>query len=138
VQDDDETPADDQEALLTKYLEALSETIRVPADSATKIVEAVRELLAAFPMEGGSPGPAQDTALGAQRSLPAFSELTRNPSGLSQLQSLSMLAAVVRWFSSESGLSEAEILERLGPDVQELREFHQSIIEYVTQDVRDE
>jgi hypothetical protein len=113
VQDDDETPADDLKGLLTEWAGAVSEVTRVTADTGTKVIEAVRELLTAFPMPSESPGPTQNTASGDQRSLSTAAELTQSPSGLSQYQSLAMLAGIVRWFSRESGRSEAEILDGL-------------------------
>jgi hypothetical protein len=134
MQDDGATPADDLEALLTKYTEAISESTRVKADTGIKIIAAIRELLAFSPGDE-RPGSAQSTVPDNRRLPSTFAELTQNPSGLSQLLSLSMLAAIVRWFSSESGRSEAEILEELAADLQGLRNFGQSVTQQITQDL---
>lgn len=80
-----------------------------PADTGLKVIEAVRELVTSCT------GPGTDTAPppGEHGSLPTLSELTQNPNGVAQYQSIAMLAATVRWFSAETRRSEAEILEGL-------------------------
>jgi hypothetical protein len=80
-----------------------------PADTGLKVIQAVRELVTSFT------GPDADAApaLGEDGNLPTLGELTQNPNGFAQYQSIAMLAATVRWFSAESGRSEAEILEGL-------------------------
>lgn len=137
MQDDDETPGDEHKDALMRYSESLSKSIRAQAGTTTKIIEVVRELLAAFPVETEGPGPAQNTALGDHSWLLAFGELAQKPTGLSQMQSLSMLAAVIRWFSIESGRSEAEILERLAAPSEEFRDEIPSVIKQIVKDFRD-
>jgi hypothetical protein len=140
VQDDNETPADDLETALAKYTESVSKLIRTQTDTATKIIEAVREYLAALPREEESPGLAQNTAPSDERMLLALGKLIENSSGLGplgQMQSLNMLAVLVLWLSNESGRSEAEILEQLGAIFADLGSA-QSLIEYVTREFHDE
>lgn len=140
VQDDNETPADDLETALAKYMESVSKLFRTQTDTATKIIEAVREYLAALPREEESPGPAQNTAPSDERMLLAWGKLVENSSGLGplgQMQSLNMLAVLVLWLSNESGRSEAEILEQLGTIFADSGSA-QSLIGYVTREFRDE
>jgi hypothetical protein len=55
---------------------------------------------------------------GDQRTRPVLLELTDGPNGLMQLQSLLMVAGLVRAFSQESGRQEEEILEELAANLQ--------------------
>ena len=93
------------------------------ADTGTKLIEAVRELLLLSSSESReSPGPTQTRATGDEASPSAMEELMQNPSGMSQYQSLAMMAGLVRWFSHESGRSEGEILEALEANYRDLRQ----------------
>jgi hypothetical protein len=73
--DDSEMPADDLEAALTKYTESVSELFRTQTDTATKIIEGVREYLTALPREEGNPGPAKSMAIADERMLLAWGKL---------------------------------------------------------------
>jgi hypothetical protein len=90
----------------------VSDQLRVTEESGTKIIQAVRELLSAFPLRE-NPGQDDTTGPGDQRTQPITTDLIQNPTGLAQYQSLAMLAALIRWFSRESGRTEAELLEEL-------------------------
>jgi len=120
VQEDDERSpgAPDAAAKSMQWRAAASEA----ADTGTKVIEAVRELLTAFPMPGESRHTTPTRVTRDEGSPSAMVELTQNPSGMSQYQSLAMMAGLVRWFSRESGHSEAEILEALEANYRDLRQ----------------
>ena len=80
-------------------------------DAGTKVITAVREILTSISMPGEGRGPTSTTTPGNVKAFATVGELTQNPDGMTQYQSLALLAAIVRWFSRESGRSEEEILE---------------------------
>jgi hypothetical protein len=128
VQDKAEALGGDQAGLAREWRGRVTDQQRAAEESRTKIIQAVRELLSSFPMPTDSEGrpdtlsisweqarthAAATSESGGQRTRPVLSDLTDGPNGLTQLQSLQMLAAVIRAFSQESGRPEAEILQKL-------------------------
>jgi hypothetical protein len=95
-----------------KYTQSATNNINSQADAGTRNIEMVRKLLAAFPSPPEEPGLSDTTHF--QRWLDVFGELNDKPmSKPCQVQSVTLLANIIRWFSMESGRSEEEILERL-------------------------
>lgn len=140
MQDDEQVPVDDLEHALSRYTQSLAKLIRVQTDTGTKIVEAVREFLHAIPVGGEDLDKEQIITPAGPTAAFALGRLVDNSAELGQLgqlQSLQMLAAVIRWFSIESGRSEAEILERLGECLSDFESFGRSIEADVTQSIRD-
>jgi hypothetical protein len=130
VQDRAESLGGDQAELAREWRTQVADQQRAAEESWAKIIQAVRELLArsAMPRRARAtgtppasartrPGQARTTPeSGHQRTAGVLSDLTDSPNGLTQLQSLLMLAAVIRAFSQESGHPEAEILAELAAD----------------------
>jgi len=140
VQDRDATPDDELEASLARYTASAAEWARVQAESGPSIIAAVRDYLAALPVEGESLDRAQSTGPDDQGALVALGNLAERSRGLgelAQIQSLALLAAVVRWFSSESGRSEAEILDTLESPFREGEDETLAAIQQVEQSLHD-
>jgi hypothetical protein len=140
---DSEAPRDDVEAaLVNKYMESVANFFQVQAEPAIKIIEAVREYLAALPGEDANPGPARKPA-SEERALLAYGKLIDRSRALTelgplaQLQSLNMLAVVVRRLSDESGRSVTEILDQLRTGFTDFSDT-QSLIQRVVRYPRDE
>jgi len=67
-----------------------------------------------------------------------FGELGEEPmSKPCQVQSVTLLAVVIRWFSTESGRSEEEILERLEKPYLDSSDQGLNIIQQVSENLRD-
>ena len=137
VPDKNETPDDELEAALTKYTETASKSIRAQADTGKRIIETVREYLAASPIESESTSLAQKAACEDQRTLPAIGKLAKNSSTMGEMQALSLLAVVIRWFSIESGRPEEQILERLAAPFVEGENESLSLVQRAAQDLRN-
>jgi len=77
-----------------------------PLDTGNLVLQAVRELLTAFPMPGtGDPSkPPEGSAL---------SQLMQEPTAMTQYQSLAMLAAIIRWAAHETARTEEELVDEL-------------------------
>lgn len=86
-------------------------TLNPAADAGKVVLQAVRELLTAFP-KPGAPVQAPDGPLGP--SLPTLSQVMQAPTGMTQYQSLAMLAATIRWVAHETSLTEEAVLDELG------------------------
>jgi len=131
MRDDAEASGDDLERLLQAIAEraesqggdvaelsrewraGVFDQLRLTEESRTKVIQAVRELLSEFPMGRENPGQEDTSGPGDERTQPVTTDLIQNPNGLAQYQSLAMLAALIRWFSRESGRTEAELLDEL-------------------------
>jgi len=131
MRDDAETSGDDLERLLQAIAEraesqggdvaelsrewraGVFDQLRLTEESRTKVIQAVRELLSEFPMGRENPGQEDTSGPSDERTQPVTTDLIQNPNGLAQYQSLAMLAALIRWFSRESGRTEAELLDEL-------------------------
>jgi hypothetical protein len=131
IEDRAEALGGDQAELAQEWRRRVGDQQNAAERSVTKIIQAVRELLSSVPVptEGASlrrtlsinweqaqSRAAALTESGDQRTRPVLVELTDGPNGLTQLQSLQMVAALVRALSKESGRPEAEILEELTAD----------------------
>jgi len=79
------------------------------ADSGMKVIEAVRELLSTF----GPDSVIQFSNPDGRLALPTVIELVQTPSGVTQYQSLALLAATIRWAATETGRDESTVLEEL-------------------------
>jgi hypothetical protein len=128
IQDRAEAHAGDQAELAREWRRRVTDQQNAGEESWTKIIQAVRELLSSAPTPDESESQqhtlsiiweqAQSRAVatpesGDQRTRPVLWDLIDEPNGLTQLQSLSMLAGVVRALSQETGRPEAVILEEL-------------------------
>jgi hypothetical protein len=128
IQDRAETDGADQAELVRDWRRRVTDQQNASEESWAKIIQAVAELLSSVPLpaerrslqdslsvnwEQAQSLAAAISESGNQRARPVLWDLTDGPNGLAQLQSLSMLAGIVRAFSQVSGRPEAEILEEL-------------------------
>jgi hypothetical protein len=127
IQDRAETDGADQAELVRDWRRRVTDQQSASEESWAKVIQAVAELLSSVPLpaerqslqdslsvnweQAQSLAAASESA--SQRARPVLWDLTDGPNGLAQLQSLSMLAGIVRAFSQVSGRPEAEILEEL-------------------------
>jgi HEAT repeat protein len=133
IQDRAESLGGDQAELAREWRRRVTDQQNAGEESWTKIIQAVRELLSFIPMPAVNESPlatisinweqAQSSAVAAsesgdQRTRPVLRELTDGPNGLTQLQSLLMVAGLVRALSQESGRQEEEIIEELAANLQ--------------------
>jgi hypothetical protein len=88
--------------------------------TALKVVEAVRELLLTFRVADSVIGPSNSSG---ETPSSTVKELLESPTGSAQYSSLSLLAATIRWASSETGRDELEILEELAKSL-DPAEYH--------------
>jgi hypothetical protein len=79
-------------------------------DTGGEIVQAVRELLATFPLPAGTGEP----PIGKPGTYPTLVQLTQEPTARVMYQSLAMIAATIRWAAHETGRDEQEVLDELG------------------------
>jgi hypothetical protein len=96
--------ADDLEEADHEYQEALAAVSGAVGGAGREVIEATRELLAAFPTPGG---------MLSASSTPTLVRLMKAPTAMTQYQSIAMLAAVVRLAASQSGQSEGQLLDGL-------------------------
>jgi hypothetical protein len=128
IQDRAETLGGDQAELAREWRRRVTDEQDAAGESWTKIIQGVRELLSSVPMPTGNAGlqatigitweqadalAAATPESGDQRTQPVLRDLIDGPTGLTQLQSLAMVAGLVRALSNESGRSENQILEEL-------------------------
>ena len=113
VQDDSKTYGDDLRELAREWRKAVSDVQRLNDDVGAKVIEAVRELLSFSWIPGESAHQEDATESGEQKTQPAVMDLIQSPNGMTQYQSLAMIAGLVRWASRETGRSEAEVLEEI-------------------------
>jgi hypothetical protein len=79
-----------------------------PNEAGSVVLQAVRELLATFPMPGAepSPGPPSEGSY--------LGQVIQESSPATMYQSLAILAATIRWAAHETSRTEEEILDELG------------------------
>jgi hypothetical protein len=133
--EDNETPDDELESDTKKYIESATKSINSQAEAGTRNIAMVRKLFAAFPVGTEESGSSEMTQL--QKWADVFRELHEEPmSKPCQVQSITLLANVIRWFSTESDRSEEEILEQLEKPYLESRDESLSRMRRATERLR--
>jgi hypothetical protein len=136
VEDDNEISDEELEAASKKYIDSATRLINSQTKAGTRNIGLVRKLFAAFPSGTEEPEPSEMTQL--QKWADVFGELGEEPmSKPCQVQSVTLLAVVIRWFSTESGRSEEEILERLEKPYLDSSDQGLNIIQQVSENLRD-